>query len=105
MNDDQELDDDFPMFKHSRYYTHDTFLDHINLQNDCFSILSLNIQSIHAKFDKMVLFYELWNKVTLNLVQFVYKKLVMQIYPYWNLKIIHVFLKVNNAAPMEVWLL
>ena len=56
LNDDQELDDDFSMFKHSRYYTQDTFLDHINLQNDCFSILSLNIQSIHAKFDKMVLF-------------------------------------------------
>ena len=56
LNDDQELDDDFPMFKHSRYYTQDTFLDHINLQNDCFSILSLSIQSIPAKFDKLVLF-------------------------------------------------
>ena len=75
LNDDQELDDDFPMFKHSRYYTQDTFLDHNNLQNGCFSILSLNIHLILMK---------------------------MQIYPYFNLKIIHVFLKVNNAVLMEV---
>ena len=56
LNDDQELDDDFPMFKHSHYYyTKDTFLDQIN--SHFFSIVSFNIQCIHAKFDKMVLFF------------------------------------------------
>ena len=52
--EDDESENKINTFQHSRYYDWDGLQNVLITNKDSFSILSLNCQSIHAKFDKIL---------------------------------------------------
>ena len=49
------------IIKHSRYFDQENFIKILKEKNENFTVLSLNIQSINAKFDQL--------KILLHLIQ------------------------------------
>ena len=56
--DDNDNEQDKISLATSYYFTHDTFIDKLINQKTKFCMLSLNIQSINAKFNKLLLLIE-----------------------------------------------
>ena len=56
--DDNDNEQDKISLATSYYFTHDTFIDKLINQKIKFCMLSLNIQSINAKFNKLLLLIE-----------------------------------------------
>ena len=59
LNDDQELDDDFPMFKHSRYYTRIHSLIIIIYRMTVFLFYHLIFKAFMQSLIKWYCFYKL----------------------------------------------
>ena len=55
LNVDDETTDEMNVIRHSPYYSLEDFIEHINVQMG-FTVLSLNIQSINAKFNSLTIF-------------------------------------------------
>ena len=58
INEYETDSDDISIFKPSPYYSHDHLLDFIDKENRNFTVLSLNVQSLQAKFNKILAFLE-----------------------------------------------
>ena len=58
-NNDDDLDNEPEIIKHSPYYDNDKFIKDYKNKNSSFKILSLNCQCINAKIDEIKLFLQL----------------------------------------------
>ena len=56
LNVDDETTDEMNVIRHSPYYSLEDFIEHINVLDMGFTALSLNIQSINAKFNNLTIF-------------------------------------------------
>ena len=100
-----EADENISVFKNSKYYSHDAFVDLVMNQKNCFIILSLNVQTINAKVDKrLILLRELYEQ-DFEFLPFVSKKhgsTHKQICHFFSWRIIIVFHKKDNVVHMGV---
>ena len=52
-------DDESPLFKHSPYYDFNKLITLLQAKNEKFTIMSINIQSLQAKFDELKILTEI----------------------------------------------
>ena len=69
LNEELDFDEDEApiLFKHSTYYDNDSFINAMKLKKDSFIVISLNCQSLRAKFNQLKVYLELFQRNNISI--------------------------------------